>query len=116
VTASGRLEAGCTARCSRLLGPRGRQIVFRTTLVLCTAVLAASLSNLGLIVSLLGSVNCSLIALVLPPMFDLRPGPGQPSFDTAANFGTIALGLLGRIAGTFSVLHAMSTGGGQPTH
>ena len=60
------------------LSPRKKQIIFRTLLVLMTALVAASVSHLGLIVSFFGSVNGSLIALILPPFLVRQPAAFDP--------------------------------------
>lgn len=83
-----------------LSNQRTRQICFRTLLVLFTAMVAAMVDHLGLIVSLFGSVNGSLIALVLPPWLDLNLSRKASSEHTAVNMLTLVFGLIGGAAGT----------------
>lgn len=79
---------------------RTQQAAFRTLLVLFTAAAAASVEHLGLIVSLFGSVNGSVIALVLPPYLDLQMARVSSFEHSAVNMITAAFGLLGGAAGT----------------
>jgi len=81
---------------------RTQQTIFRTLLVLFTAMVAAMVEHLGLIVSLFGSVNGSLIALVLPPLLDIQLGrKGVSTEHYAVNVLTIVFGLIGGAAGTY---------------
>eukprot|EP00039_Didymoeca_costata_P024702 m.11182 g.11182 ORF g.11182 m.11182 type:complete len:418 (+) comp4392_c0_seq1:289-1542(+) len=93
--------------------PTGRikQIFFRIILVFITAIAAYSIPNLGQVVSLFGSVNGSVIALVLPPLLDLYSCPGATTLHRALNWITLVFGAVGGVAGTLVVVHNIVTGG-----
>ena len=46
------------------------ELAFRTTLVALTFVVAVSVPNLGLLLSLIGAVACTVLAFVLPPILE----------------------------------------------
>jgi len=81
-------------------GVRVKQYVFRSLLVLTTAFIAGSVENLGLIVGLFGSVNGSIIALVLPPVLDLSSNTALTQRERFLNWFTAAFGTIGGVAGT----------------
>ena len=81
-------------------GARMKQYAFRSAVVLLTALIAGSVENLGLIVGLFGSVNGSIIALVLPPVLDLASNTAMTQHDKALNYFTAGFGIIGGIAGT----------------
>lgn len=86
---------------SQMFNQRTQQTIFRTLLVLFTAMVAAMVDHLGLIVSLFGSVNGSLIALVLPPWLDMQLSRNTTAEHYAVNVLTLAFGLIGGAAGTY---------------
>ena len=94
-----------------------RQLVFRSVLVLFTAFVATSVSSLGLIVSLFGSLNGSIIALVFPPLADLRLGLLKMSLTQQFfNAATLVFGVIGCLMGTTVALAhivAGDTSGGE---
>jgi hypothetical protein len=67
-------------------------------------------TQLGLIVSLFGSVNGSLIALVLPPWLDINLGRKVSVEHTAVNWLTVVFGLVGGAAGTAVVVGQIVNG------
>lgn len=92
------------------LSPRKKQLIFRTCLVLATALLAASVSHLGLIVSFFGSVNGSLIALILPPFLDNYARKHAPTRHLIVNWLTIIFGAVGGTFGAALVINDVITG------
>eukprot|EP00040_Diaphanoeca_grandis_P033285 m.203623 g.203623 ORF g.203623 m.203623 type:complete len:421 (+) comp32857_c0_seq1:356-1618(+) len=91
-------------------GRRTKQIIFRTCLVVATAVLAGSVTQLGLIVSFFGSVNGSLIALILPPILDNYARKNAAPRATLVNWITIVFGTLGGTAGAMICIRDVMKG------
>lgn len=73
----------------------------RYAIVLVTFILAEAIPHLGLFISLVGSVSCSALALILPPLIDLLCAyPEKPIFRYVTSVCVCAFGLLGFFSGT----------------
>ena len=63
-----------------------------------TAVVAASVPHLGLVISLFGSLNAPMLSMILPPIFAnkvLRPSPSRKMLHNVI----IVIGVVGSIIG-----------------
>jgi len=89
---------------------RTKQLVFRTLLVLGTALCAGSVKQLGLIVSFFGSVNGSLIALILPPILDNHARKSSGTRAYLVNWVTILFGSIGGTMGAIICINDVMTG------
>lgn len=77
------------------------QFVIRYFLVISTGLLATLIPNVGLLVSLAGASSGATLALILPPLIDLYINKNIPSIRYGINCASVALGIVGAIAGTY---------------
>lgn len=81
------------------------ELLFRTFMVLITFVIAEVVPNLGLLLSLIGSVCSTVIALVLPPVLEfilLSSEENQLTWYVIVKNSTIlAISLLGFLTGGY---------------
>jgi len=84
--------------------------VIRTLLVLFISALAIAIPRLDLFISLVGSVGCSALGLIIPPMLHL-----MVYWETihkavlVKDFLIITFGIVGTVTGTYSSLEAIIT-------
>ena len=81
--------------------PTMPQFVIRLALVLGTGLLAAIIPNVGLLVSLAGASSGATLALILPSLIDLYTTKDLSMLRYGLNCGSIFLGVVGAIAGTY---------------
>ena len=70
-------------------------------------VVAALVPNLGLLISLFGSIASSTLGLVLPPLFYLKLVPGQTASSTIGCYLIAFFGVVGAIAGFVSSMQGI---------
>ncbi|XP_026741964.1 proton-coupled amino acid transporter-like protein CG1139 isoform X2 [Trichoplusia ni] len=85
--------------------PVAKELGYRALLVLLTFVLAESIPELGLFISLVGAVSSTALALMFPPLIELvsqsqKPG-GIPKYMIAKDCFIILLGLFIFVTGTY---------------
>ncbi|CAL4076625.1 unnamed protein product [Meganyctiphanes norvegica] len=83
---------------------------FRTALVLFTFTLAALIPNIGLFISLIGSVASSSLAIIFPPMMEIVtfwPNMGKYNWTLWKCILIISLGLLGFVTGAVTSIQAI---------
>ncbi|XP_069878778.1 proton-coupled amino acid transporter 3 [Dipodomys merriami] len=85
-------------------------LTVRTALVCLTCVLAVLIPRLDLVISLVGSVSSSALALIIPPLLEITTFYSEDiSFVTIAKDVLISiLGLLGCIFGTYQALYELT--------
>ncbi|OQR95295.1 hypothetical protein THRCLA_07986 [Thraustotheca clavata] len=82
-----------------------RRTFFRSMLVTCLMLVAICIPNVGLLISLFGSVGSSMLAVILPPIFYLSLNNYHISTASFIFHGLlIVLGIIGMIAGTIQAL------------
>nr|XP_032527314.1 proton-coupled amino acid transporter-like protein CG1139 [Danaus plexippus plexippus] len=85
--------------------PVAKELGFRVLLVLLTFVLAESIPQLGLFISLVGAISSTTLALMFPPIIQLvshyQNNNGLTVFITVKNLLIISLGLFIFVTGTY---------------
>jgi proton-coupled amino acid transporter len=89
--------------------PKGAQTIsefsFRTALVILTFALAVMIPNLGLFITLVGSLCSSALGLILPPMFAMcvqwEYGYGRLNWKLWKNIALLLFGVVGCTTGTY---------------
>jgi hypothetical protein len=69
-----------------------------------TAVCAAAVPHLGLVIAFFGSINGSLLALILPPLLTLCSGCEKRFCWMAVHVLIILVGTLGACLGTYAAV------------
>ena len=108
----------CFRSCPCTLSPRALEHLqtypwLRAYMVVFTMLVAASVPDLGLLISLFGSVASSTLGLILPPLMYVRLVPGQTVASTAACYGMCAFGVLGAVGGAVSSLQGIAKAYGK---
>ncbi|KAM7389346.1 hypothetical protein PAMP_023330 [Pampus punctatissimus] len=82
---------------------RAVDLLLRTALVIFTCALAILIPELDLVISLVGSVSSSFLALIFPPILQLITfhTEGLSPIVTAKNVGISLIGLIGFLTGTY---------------
>jgi proton-coupled amino acid transporter len=88
------------------------ELMFRTLMVLLTFVVAVLIPELDLLLSLIGSVCSTILALVLPPLMEFiiiscESSEERSSFVLVKNFIILLISLLGFFTGGFEALTAI---------
>ncbi|XP_045610493.1 proton-coupled amino acid transporter-like protein pathetic [Procambarus clarkii] len=99
-----------TRRFTTKKGKLVAEYAFRTAMVLLTFVLAASIPNIGLFISLVGAVSSSTLALIFPPIIELVtfwPNTGRCHWVLIKNVLICAFGLVGFATGTVSSIQSI---------
>lgn len=79
--------------------------ISRSTVVICLAVLAASVPGFGIFVSFVGSTVCALLSFVLPATFHLTLlGSSLRLWQKALDIGLLLCGLLFAVYGTYNTV------------
>jgi len=87
-------------------GPTQAEYITRLLLILFTCAVAALVPDLGDIISLIGSLAGSMLALVIPPILEMRVSPEDQNWKKYLFHGfIIVLGLVGFVTGTIQSLH-----------
>ncbi|KDO27372.1 hypothetical protein SPRG_06958 [Saprolegnia parasitica CBS 223.65] len=82
-----------------------RRTLFRSMLVTCLMLVAICVPNVGLLISLFGSVGSSMLAVILPPVFYLALERDRVCLASwALHLGIVAVGCVGMVAGTIQAL------------
>jgi proton-coupled amino acid transporter len=85
----------------------GRAIVRRCLAILGTAVLAAAVPDLGLLISLFGSVASSVLGFIMPPLLFLKLVSPQTAATRVFCYGMSLFGIIGGVTGFCSALLAI---------
>ncbi|KAG5684507.1 hypothetical protein PVAND_013736 [Polypedilum vanderplanki] len=88
------------------------ELIFRTLMVLITFTIAVLIPELDLLLSLIGSVCSTVLALVLPPLMELIitsscENNNRSKFVIIKNFIILLISLLGFLTGGFEALSAI---------
>ncbi|EQC31764.1 hypothetical protein SDRG_10553 [Saprolegnia diclina VS20] len=82
-----------------------RRTLFRSMLVTCLMLVAICVPNVGLLISLFGSVGSSMLAVILPPVFYLALERDRVCVASwALHISIVAVGCVGMVAGTIQAL------------
>ncbi|XP_026331897.1 proton-coupled amino acid transporter-like protein CG1139 [Hyposmocoma kahamanoa] len=85
--------------------PVAKELGYRALLVLLTFILAESIPQLGLFISLVGAVSSTALALIFPPIIELvlfsQKSKGISIFMLLKNFIIILLGIFIFVTGTY---------------
>ncbi|OQR86295.1 Amino Acid/Auxin Permease (AAAP) Family [Achlya hypogyna] len=82
-----------------------RRTLFRSMLCTLLMLVAICVPNVGLLISLFGSVGSSMLAVILPPIFYLALEKGRASIVSwALHLVIVVIGIVGMIAGTIQAL------------
>lgn len=88
------------------------EMIFRTFMVLITFTVAELVPNLGLLLSLIGSVCSTVIALVLPPLMEFIVMSGEEKklswFVFSKNSMILLISLLGFLTGGYESLSGIA--------
>eukprot|EP01013_Petalomonas_cantuscygni_P008060 TRINITY_DN20771_c0_g1_i1.p1 TRINITY_DN20771_c0_g1~~TRINITY_DN20771_c0_g1_i1.p1 ORF type:complete len:499 (+),score=48.52 TRINITY_DN20771_c0_g1_i1:57-1499(+) len=87
-----------------------KRSVFRVAVVLMTFMVAVSVPNFGLFVSLVGSTACATLAFILPPLYHLRICRPR-GLVAAIDVTVLLLGLIGLAFGLAQSLSDVMAGG-----
>lgn len=75
--------------------------IFRSMLCTSLMVVAVCVPDVGLLISLFGSVGSSMLAIILPPLLYIEAhGRTLPPSSLALHYGTALFGVVGMVAGT----------------
>lgn len=93
---------------SRMSSEQSEEIaeyLLRVGLVIFTFVLAAIIPNLGAVISLVGAVSSSTLALIFPPIIDIvtfYPNYGKNNWKLWKDLFVLIFGVLGFVFGTYA--------------
>jgi solute carrier family 36 (proton-coupled amino acid transporter) len=94
---------------SKLSGEQSQRVgeyLLRIGLVLFTFILAAMVPNLGAVISLVGAVSSSTLALIFPPLIEIITfwpnGLGKHHWILWKDIGIMIFGILGFIFGSYA--------------
>ncbi|XP_063393374.1 proton-coupled amino acid transporter-like protein CG1139 [Cydia fagiglandana] len=91
--------------------PVAKELGFRAALVLLTFILAESIPQLGLFISLVGAISSTALALVFPPLIEIvmtsQKQGGVPFHTLAKDMFIILLGLFIFITGTYESISSI---------
>ncbi|XP_010590286.1 proton-coupled amino acid transporter 1 isoform X3 [Loxodonta africana] len=84
-------------------------LFIRTVLVCLTCILAILIPRLDLVISLVGSVSSSALALIIPPLLEITTyySEGMSPFTIAKDALISILGFVGFVAGTYQALYEL---------
>ncbi|GMF48057.1 unnamed protein product [Phytophthora fragariaefolia] len=101
-----RSSSGCLERLVCNLSPyECNRTLFRSMLCTVLMVIAVCVPDVGLLISLFGSVGSSMLAIVLPPVLYLvASGPALSLPSRAFHWGIVIFGIVGMIAGTMQAV------------
>ncbi|KAJ8525751.1 hypothetical protein ON010_g15362 [Phytophthora cinnamomi] len=99
---SSRASSGCLERLVCNLSPyECNRTLFRSMLCTSLMVIAVCVPDVGLLISLFGSVGSSMLAIVLPPVLYLVASGSTLSLPSRIfHWGIVVFGIVGMIAGT----------------
>ncbi|KAG7379200.1 hypothetical protein PHYPSEUDO_008897 [Phytophthora pseudosyringae] len=99
---SSRSTAGCLERLVCNLSPyECNRTLFRSMLCTSLMVVAVCVPDVGLLISLFGSVGSSMLAIVLPPVLYLVASGSALSLPSRVfHWGIVVFGIVGMVAGT----------------
>ncbi|KAL4100188.1 hypothetical protein PRIC1_007983 [Phytophthora ramorum] len=105
-TSSARPASGCLERLVCNLSPyECNRTLFRSMLCTSLMVIAVCVPDVGLLISLFGSVGSSMLAIVLPPVLYLvAAGPTLSLPSRVFHWGIVVFGLVGMVAGTVQAM------------
>ncbi|KAI3381267.1 hypothetical protein SNEBB_003038 [Seison nebaliae] len=89
---------------------RNGEYVFRTLLIAFSAVMALAIPHLGLFISLVGSISCSAMSLIFPPLIDLYTfwstyeTKRMKIWKIASSVTILLIGIVGTFVGTISTI------------
>ncbi|KAE8909392.1 hypothetical protein PF005_g24867 [Phytophthora fragariae] len=103
---SSRSSSGCLERLVCNLSPyECNRTLFRSMLCTSLMVIAVCVPDVGLLISLFGSVGSSMLAIVLPPVLYLVvSGPTLSLPSRIFHWGIVVFGIAGMIAGTVQAM------------
>ncbi|XP_041987443.1 proton-coupled amino acid transporter-like protein CG1139 [Aricia agestis] len=88
--------------------PIAKELLYRACMVMVTFVLAETIPQLGLFISLVGAISSTTLALMFPPLIDLvvtyQKENKMPVFTLVKNLFIIILGIYIFISGTYESL------------
>lgn len=91
-----------------------KRVVIRFLVVACTLLVAAAVPKLGLVISLFGSFNAPLLAMILPSLMAIKCSSGAVDgraemigVGTAAHYLIITLGVVGAAMGSVNAMIAI---------
>ena len=87
------------------------RVIFRTTVVITSAMVAYSMPDFGKFLSLVGSSLCTILGFILPAYFHLKVLRHEsPGWQVALNYVLLVGGALFGFLGTLSSIIAMLHG------
>jgi amino acid permease len=103
---SSRTSANCLERLVCNLSPyECNRTLFRSMLCTSLMIVAVCVPDVGLLISLFGSVGSSMLAIVLPPVLYLvTAGPTLSLPSRVFHWGIVVVGVAGMVAGTSQAL------------